>query len=232
MEKKNNLAVIISCLSFAVALFCAVFIWCKSREVGHVVDLGTFIGVCVGLIGIFAAAILGLQIWNHVEFNAAKQKIDVLENKIKEVEKIKKRMEQERFCQLVNHNKIRTSISNLYVALMRREDISVELKAFYAILELCLHSITREDLLKQDPESLKNSSHILLNHLECLQKDLNEIEYSELISEHITDFKDMPIHREYVDYTNIIHLHSSIVLKFNELKAKHDNAKTKDAQPK
>ncbi|CDN30786.1 hypothetical protein BN938_0681 [Mucinivorans hirudinis] len=75
MTKKRDYAVILSVFSAAIAFTCAGIVTFNNFDQNGVVELGTFIGIGVALIGICATLIVGLQILNYLEFKEIKRKI-------------------------------------------------------------------------------------------------------------------------------------------------------------
>ena len=220
MEKKNSWAVIISSLSFVVALACVGFVYCKSKEMGGVVDLGTFVGICVGLIGVCATIIVGLQIWNHLEFRDRLTRLSQLEDEIKAYKDEMKAYK----------NTLHKTISNVYDGLVLIPNIADGPATLNELnrLEHCLSGIDAKKI--KIPQrttvlaSLISISDLLMKHIKT--EDDNSIC---LIKEY---FKDLNIPAVFKEYDNVTQYYYKIMLNANNALKDKTNAKTKDAQPK
>ena len=85
MTKKRDYAVVVSIISAIISLTCIGIICFHNFDQNGVVELGTFIGIGVALIGICATIIVALQIINFIEFKEVKnriQNIDIIEKEI------------------------------------------------------------------------------------------------------------------------------------------------------
>lgn len=139
MEKSKDYALIISVLSIIIALGCVGVVVFHNFDQNGVVELGTFIGIGVALIGICATLIVGLQILNYIEFKDIKnriQQIDTLESTIKNVI-------NSHDTALSNSNE---QLANVFVTLAKKEGVyPMRIDLLVSSIVIQLYGVSRYD---------------------------------------------------------------------------------------
>ncbi len=213
MKKKTNFwqpAICVVCM--IIALFCVGLMWYWNNKGGGVVTVDAFIGVAAAFIGVCATVMVGLQIWNHIEFNKVRDRIKNLD----EIEKA------------INDDKKN-------IVEMRRE-ISIQIGNTYAMLSNQASNIDHRLMnttnaitctIWHDNKTYPQMSEVLLgryNHL-CENFDYSkdyEVDIN-TIKACYSDLNKFTVPQEFKDYTEISKLHFDIL---SRMKAIID--KTKD----
>lgn len=171
LSKKVNWAIVLSVV--ALILVAIMFVlWCCNAGGFSAVSLDTFVGVIVALLAIIATLILGWQIYNAMDLKEKLNKIEALETKLKESNRISAQINYSNqlsiylntasFCESQNsydsafaayhtafYNAIRTNASDLNYYIQTFERL---LPMFEKIGEPQLDMISKNiDKIKQSP---------------------------------------------------------------------------------
>lgn len=221
MEKKCIWSVIISCISTAISLACIGIVTCDNFKTGGVVTIDTFIGVIAALIGVCATIMVGLQIWNHIEFRDVKDKVNEI-NAAKEEISITLKEQQD-------INDKYTEQLGMAFMLIANGSKDIILRSNLLLEGIIL---TNQSYYKNYPNGERGGS--MLGLLQTLKNEIKAHGNYCLEMSHLSRFKNMEFPKEHPDYCNMVATQMEIIkiIEANNEKAKQNNAKTKDAQPK
>lgn len=176
MNKKRDYAVIVSIFSATVALTCVGIVVFHNFDQNGVVELGTFIGIGVALIGICATLIVGLQILNYIEFKNVKNKINNVDNMESNIINTKKDIE-----------KIQRDYLSVFLDIYCNTDVDFDKERDKGISRLISTIVLFYKLQPNDPYRYLSTYQILsyqLNKLETIDSkpymydDLLQINYN------------------------------------------------------
>lgn len=106
---KSSRGIIINIISIATALVCVSLTFWGNLKNNGVLTTDAYIGVIATLIGICATIMVGLQIWNHIEFRDTKEKI-------KDIDSTRSAINDQKDEILKMKIELKQSIGQLYVA--------------------------------------------------------------------------------------------------------------------
>lgn len=129
MNKEKDYAVIVSVFSAAIALTCFGIMIFHNFDQNGVVELDTFVGIGVALIGICATLIVGLQILNYIEFKDAK-------NKIKELETINSRIAGMNIFHETIMRESNVQLSNVFIQLSKEMENKDKINMYVSSITL------------------------------------------------------------------------------------------------
>ncbi len=217
MKKKNNWTIFISLASFVISVLCAAFVILKNLKMGVCIDEGaTFIGICTSLISACATFMVGLQIYNHLEFSKVKDKTKELEERISEMTQLKEEITKDKKHLEEVVDIFARGISNTFNHLAKQtmennpntSAISDSLFAINAFMYMKdIHSPRVSRVLKRRLEFI----------LELANTFQNDTIDDEKFAHNFKLFKNIVIPNSYEDYFELVQLHSTTVMKLEKI---------------
>lgn len=208
MDKKKSWAIIISVISLATAVTTATFLICKNFQFGVGIDEGaTFVGICTSLIGVFATVILGLQIWNHLEFSKVK-------DDVKYIEILKGQIEEAKYDINVTQILINGITSDVFGKLANDEK-DFNFKLCYSMQALIFLYI-QEDENKINYDVKIKSIEDILKNIDIILINVKKAVFSRLIFEQFKN-KAQSYPSDMPNYAEIMKKHYDIVLRLEKL---------------
>lgn len=176
-----------------VAAFCAFIIVFNNIKLGVIPDLGTFVGVCVGLIGICATIMVGLQIWNHIEFREVRSKVEQIDA-----------IRDELLSSKQNYNASNIFLSDvIYSCALSESNLEVKIMFMSMSIRICF-MISDYNMSKQ--------SDILTARLTSLK---NTLEQCNKISGKLLNFdkfNNLEVPRNLPNYFEIMKLYTDVIM--------------------
>ena len=185
--KKRDIIIVTVCI--ATALICIALTFWGNLKNNGVLTIDSFIGIIAALIGICATIVVGFQIASFV-------KIHETERQIKEVQRERDKMNEEKEELFSNIKSIRILLSNALVGLSRNSNndfdrISVMIMAICCDKEmmdskvvLSRHNTLINSIKRSSPESVAEAANYVHNFKKVeIRKDLED--YIEIMKLHI-----------------------------------------------
>lgn len=185
--KKRDIIIVTVCI--ATALICIALTFWGNLKNNGVLTIDSFIGIIATLIGICATIVVGFQIASFV-------KIHETERQIKEVQRERDKMNEEKEELFSNIKSIRILLSNALVGLSRNSNndfdrISVMIMAICCDKEmmdskvvLSRHNTLINSIKRSSPESVAEAANYVHNFKKVeIRKDLED--YIEIMKLHI-----------------------------------------------
>lgn len=185
--KKRDIIIVTVCI--ATALICIALTFWGNLKNNGVLTIDSFIGIIATLIGICATIVVGFQIASFV-------KIHETERQIKEVQRERDKMNEEKEELFSNIKSIRILLSNALVGLSRNSNndfdrISVMIMAICCDKEmmdskvvLSRHNTLINSIKRSSPESVAKAANYVHNFKKVeIRKDLED--YIEIMKLHI-----------------------------------------------
>ena len=189
MKKRD---IIIVAISIATAIICiALTFWGNYKNDG-VLSPDAFYSVLATFIGICATIIVGFQIASFV-------KIHETERQIKEVQKERKKMldEKEQFQKEIDF--IEKELSNAFIKLSR-----ITTNKLYCIFAQVVAIVS---------DKIKNNPNVTLTRYQRLHQDIQSVKQEELqsLAKYVCKLRDLDIPKGVEHYTEIMKLHIEII---------------------
>ena len=211
--KNRKLAIAISgavacCMCCVVCVCVVVFNNFKS---GGVITIDTFIGTIATLIGVCVTIMLGVQIFNYLEFQDVKEKIQ-------QFKKLEASISINNDKYIKMHISSATHIGNAFQVFSRQENNNKNNRIFFNIASIV--SIVPIFNLTNDENKKIGIQNILLKRLEGMKESVKGMTLDEAknLKKVIVSFKAIDIPKNLPKYNEIINIYSEIVLKFESFK--------------